>query len=229
MGSFNSQVRDQPLPPGILKEEHRDWARIANLTQPIAAYVGHDKGDTAQIAWPPGLTALYQTKFFKDLVLNRAWQEIPSSAFASLLDTVRNRILSLALELKDQLGDVSDQAARLEPAKVDSSVVYHIYGGNNVIAATAQSLQQAGRDVIVAGDVTSPTKALIDFGVESGDVEHIVRALKDDGDGARSSLGHKTIGVIRAVAGKLVSAGKSVTASAVSSIITQMVLTYLGN
>jgi AbiTii len=229
VGAFNSQLNDQPLPPGILKKEHRDWARVANLTQPIAAYEDYNKHSGAQIPWPPGITALYQTNFFEGMVLNRAWQEIPSSAFASLLDTVRKRILSLALELKDQLGDVSGQTNQLEPAKVDSSVVYHIYGGNNVIAATAQSIQQAGRDVITTGDIGSLKKALGDFGVEAGDITEIVDALKADGDGARLSLGQKTVGAIKAVAGKLVSAGKSITASAATSIITQMVLQFLGS
>jgi hypothetical protein len=43
LGSFGRLIDDQPLPPGAMKEEHRDWARMANLTQPIAAYDGFDK------------------------------------------------------------------------------------------------------------------------------------------------------------------------------------------
>jgi hypothetical protein len=83
-----------------MDQEHRDWARVANLTQPIAAHEGYDnKEGRVQISWPPSIVARYQTKFFPDqeMVLNRAWQEIPKSAIAGLLDTVRNRILSLAL------------------------------------------------------------------------------------------------------------------------------------
>ena len=62
-------------------------------------------------------------------------QKLAKPAFDGLLDTVSNRILSLALELREQLGTVDDKTEKLEPAGVDRSIVYHIYGGNDVIAA----------------------------------------------------------------------------------------------
>ncbi|MGA8698558.1 MAG: hypothetical protein WB689_32940, partial [Xanthobacteraceae bacterium] len=74
LGSFGRLIDDQPLPTGAMKEEHRDWARMANLTQPIAAYDGFDKKEgRVQIPWPASLVARYQTEFFpdQDLVLNR--------------------------------------------------------------------------------------------------------------------------------------------------------------
>jgi hypothetical protein len=229
LGSFGSQLSNQPLPPGIMQEKHRDWARIANLTQPLVAYEGYDNKDgSVQIPWPPSLTALYQTKFYPDLVLNRAWQEIPPSAIAGLLDTVRNRILSFALELKEQLGTVDDETERLETATVDSSIVYNIYGGNNVIAATAATIQQAGRNLIAIGDTAALIKALSGLGVVQHDAEQIVQALIEDGTQGNPSLGQKTIGLIKTVAAKLASAGKTITVSAATSIITQMVLQYLG-
>ena len=64
-----------------------------------------------------------------------ASQKLAKPAFDGLLDTVSNRILSLALELREQLGTVDDKTEKLEPAGVDRSIVYHIYGGNDVIAA----------------------------------------------------------------------------------------------
>jgi hypothetical protein len=210
VGPFGSQLNNQPLPPGILETEHRDWARITNLTQPIAAYEGYDlKEGSLEVAWPPTLTALYQQKFYPDLVLNRAWQEIPISAIKALLDTVRNRILGFALELKEQLGTVDDKTESLEAAKVDRSVVNIIYGGNNIIASTAATIQQAGRDIIAVGDITALIKALGNLGVEKADAEEIVRALTEDGSEGKSSLGQKTIGAIKTIAGKLASAGKT--------------------
>jgi hypothetical protein len=231
LGSFGRQLRDQPLTPGVMDQEHRDWARVANLTQPIAAYEGYDnKEGRVQISWPPSIVARYQTKFFQEMVLNRAWQEIPTSAIAGLLDTVRNRILSLALELREQLGTVDDKAEKLEPVGVDRSIVYHIYGGNNVIAANAATIQQAGRDLITAGDTAALIKALGNFGVTDDDAKKIIHSLAEDGDSEASpSLGQKTIGVIKTVAGKVASAGKNISVSVATSVITQMVLQYLGS
>jgi hypothetical protein len=56
LGSFGRQLRDQPLTPGVMDQEHRDWARVANLTQPIAAHEGYDnKEGRVQISWPPSI------------------------------------------------------------------------------------------------------------------------------------------------------------------------------
>jgi hypothetical protein len=56
-----------------------------------------------------------------------------------------------------------------------------------------------------------------------------VRALSEDGGGTdHPSIGRKTITAIKTVATKLASTGKNITVSAASSIITQMILQYLG-
>lgn len=92
VGPFGMQLNDQPLSPHVLEERHRDYATTAYLTQPIAAYDNRAPGKAVQIAWPPALTTKYQTSFFENLVLNRAWTEIPTSVFPALTDTVRTRI-----------------------------------------------------------------------------------------------------------------------------------------
>jgi hypothetical protein len=229
VGPYGSQISDQPLPPLVLDPEHRDWAQLARLTQPIASYESIRGGsNNPRIEWPPSLTAFYQTKFFDHYVLNRAWQEIPSLAFVALTDTVRNRILSLALELKRQLRSVNDESERLAPEKVDKSVVYHIYGNNNVIASTAQTINQAGRDVVTPGDAESLIKALLQFGVEKVGAHEIVKSLGPRGDEHAPSLGQRTASVIKEVASKVAAAGGKMTTAAATSVITQMVLQYLG-
>jgi hypothetical protein len=229
IGPFGSQLNDQPLSPHVLKEEHRRWATTVFLFQPIAAYQDGSASKGARIDWPPMLTALYQTEYMEHMVLNRAWQDIPPSVFASLIDTVRTRILSLALELKDQLGEVSDKPDKLMPGKIEQSVVYQIYGGNNVIAATAQTIHQAGRDIVTPGDAQSLVSALTHLGVEDSDAEKIIGALTEDGADGKPSIGQKTLSVMKIVAQKLVETGKIISVSAATSVLTQLVLQYLGS
>ena len=105
VGSFGSSINDQPLASHILDPEHRHWAELAYFMQPIAAYEEFTRerkkaSRSAAIHWPASLTTRYQTKFFEDYVLNRAWQEIPSSAFYGLVDIVRNKTLKFALEIQ---------------------------------------------------------------------------------------------------------------------------------
>lgn len=230
IGPYGSQLRDQPLSAHVLKEEHRDWATTAFLVQPIAAYEIESTLKGGRIDWPPVLIAIYQTEYIEGMVLNRAWQEIPPSVFASLIDTVRTKILSLALELRDQLGEVSDKPDKLVAEKVDRSVVYQIYGGNNVIAATAQTIHQAGRDIVVTpGDLPSLIHALAGLGVADSDAKQIISALTEDGADGKPSIGQKTLSVIKSVAKKLVGTGKTISVSAATSVLTQLVLQYLGS
>jgi AbiTii len=229
LGPFGSQLHDQPLSPHVLDEEHRGWATTAFLQQPIAAYQDELMLKGGRIDWPPMLTALYQTKYMDHMVLNRAWQEIAPSVFASLVDTVRTKILSLALELREQLGEVGDKPDKLAAEKVNQSVVYQIYGGNNIIAATAQTIHQAGRDIIIPGDLPSLLRALTHAGVEDVDAKQIISALTDDGAEGKPSIGQKTLSVIKTVAQKLVETGKTISVSAATSVLTQLVLQYLGS
>jgi len=137
-GPFNAAIYEQPLPPSVLKKEHRHFASTVKLTQPIAAYdididKGKDKGkEKFIIEWPPDLTLLYQRKFIEGYALNRAWQEIPPSVIVSLVDTIRTRVLRFALELKEELGLVSDNLAALPQGKVDQYVENYIYNIGSV-------------------------------------------------------------------------------------------------
>ena len=80
VGAFGSSINDQPLASHILDKEHRHWAEENRLMQPIAAYEEFTRERTkrspsARVNWPASLTTRYQTKFFEDFVLNRAWHE----------------------------------------------------------------------------------------------------------------------------------------------------------
>ena len=122
-GPFNGVINEQPLAPLMLNEHHRHFARTVKLTQPIAAYDRErGEGEKYIVEWPADLVLLYQSKFIQDYYLNRAWQEIPSTVIVSLVDTIRNRVLRFSLELKDELGLVSDNPEALPQEKVDQYV-----------------------------------------------------------------------------------------------------------
>ena len=140
-----------------MNKEHRHFATTATLTQPIIAYEGTRlrSGEKFIIPWPADLTVRYQTKFIEDFALNRAWQEIPDSVSPALIDTVRNRVLRFALELRDELGLVNDDLSALPQGKVDQSVTNYIFGGTNVIAGTAQDFTQIGAVNVAKGDINA--------------------------------------------------------------------------
>src|SRR5262249_22960352 len=113
--------------------------------------------------------------------LSRAWQEIPASTFVSLVDTVKTRILQLALELKDELGLVNDHAAELPKSRIDNHVTNIIFGGNNIIAGKAHDFAQMSTITVTCGDLKNLGTALKSIGLGNDDIAALKTALEQDG------------------------------------------------
>jgi hypothetical protein len=130
--------------------------RVRQQSARIASYEGApEKGADFQIPWPPDLTVRYQNAFYRGFALNRAWQELPGSMIAALVNNVRTRVLRFALELKDELDEVDDNPSKLAPAEVEQSVINNIFGGNVPIAASAEHIAQIGSISIKVGHLSA--------------------------------------------------------------------------
>jgi hypothetical protein len=118
-------------------------------------------------------------------VLNRAWQLIPGSVLVALLETVRNRVLRFALELKSQLGPGTPTVERLPSAAIDKSVVNHIYGGNIVIASHAENVSQLAQTNIAVGDTAALKAALRHLGI----TDDGIKRLESDMEAEKDAIG----------------------------------------
>jgi hypothetical protein len=167
-------------------------------------------------------------------VLVQAWQEVPTSFFDALIDTVRNRLLQLALELSAELGPSGEDTAAVPPESVDRIVNYFIYGGSNVIAGNVGEVAQAGTMTIVKGDLVALSAALESLGVDKGDVSGLQGAIAEDNAAApeAKSIGAKTREWITTVAYKLGGtagdAALGVAKAEVTTELTKLVSSYLG-
>jgi len=102
---LTSNINHQPLNIGVMKPDDRKIIEELRLFQPASSYEGRpDKSSDASIPWPVHLTTKYQDKFINSHILLRAWQSLPGSVIIALLETVRNRVLRFALELKKSSG-----------------------------------------------------------------------------------------------------------------------------
>jgi hypothetical protein len=118
-----------------LKQEasfYKGYAEQVYLMQSVSAYadvIKDPKGSGRLVFnWPPDLVLYYQNKLMQRFILHAAWQEIPVSAVVELLDSVRNRTLNMALQLKDELGTSFSDLTRIKPedrrgSKVSSSTI----------------------------------------------------------------------------------------------------------
>jgi hypothetical protein len=197
-GPMGTIIRNQPLPASILDEEYRHWATTAYLMQPIASFdIGKDaegKPNGGHYTWPADLTAMYANKFMRGYNLVRASIQVSGTAFVGVLDNVRTRILQLALELKDQLGEDIADMTKLVATKVDRSVINNIYGGNVVIAENAEHFAQIGAISLQEGDFGQLERALKELGLDEKAISSLKKAMDQDSksDGGKPTLGQRT-------------------------------------
>lgn len=204
-GAFGASITNQTIPPAGLEKKHREFAESINLYQPIASYDLSKRGDQenahGMVEWPPNLVLYYQDKFYEGrMSLVAARQIIPASVITGLCDTVRTRVLQFALELKDDLGEVSNNPSQLSPEKVESKVINYIYGGTNIIAAEASQIEQTSNITVKYNDIASLQTAMNNLGISQKDFKTLTHAMEEDQkDAGEKTLGQKTAGWIAGI------------------------------
>lgn len=155
VGFDRSTMNRQPLPLAVLKPKHQDVVREVRITPGIAeleATIANGE-KTLSSPWAPNMTVVYQNKFYDGWVLNRAWREFPTARLVGICDTVRNKLLRLALELREEVGDSDRLLNRITPEQVEAKVVNYIFGGQNVIgSAIGGGVAQASNEVVDKDD-----------------------------------------------------------------------------
>jgi hypothetical protein len=235
VGSFNRQIADQPIPASALKEQHRDWASTAYMGQPLVAYetavTAKDKHDDLIVEWPADLVAIYSSTFFEgDLLLYRAHQVIPRSSVAGIIDTVRNKLLEFALELRRQIGSEDPTPENPPPALVDRQVTNIIFGGTNVFGGNiAGDVSQTVTQTVVVGDFTSLSGALKQVGIPEDRLPALKEALDEDQKtGNVEGVGPKADGWVKSTLKGIGKTTLKVTENVASKVISQAILEYLG-
>ena len=95
--------------------------------------------------WNDNLVLLYRDKLTRGWQLWSAQQVVPKSAIARIVDTVRTRVLNMALEIRAEIGDKDADLEKItaeESKKVDQTIVNNIFGGN-VYVSTGQATMNA--------------------------------------------------------------------------------------
>ena len=225
------RMNDQPIPIHVMEEKDRKLIEKVYLHQPAASYEDRaDKSANAYLPWNPSLTTKYQTKFFRDsdLVLNRAWQEIPGSVLVGLLEQIRTRVLRFALELKENLPPDASDPKQVSPAVVERSVVNNIYGGNILIASHAENISQMAHTTIAAGDIEGLKRALSRLGVTDEGLKNLDADMKADEANGQPTIGPRIKGWLANIGGYFGKEGAKVGMDVVKKLATKWILQHYG-
>lgn len=218
----------RPIPAAVLEEQHRWAAETVHLVEPVIAYETALKSDskTQRLVydWNANLVGYYQDKLIDGHVLVEAWQEIPFGAIAGMLDTIRTRVLNMALDIKSEIGDSDTALNGIAPNSKDAEtvnriVINQIYGGT-VYQGDQQSINVQN---VAVGNWEDLKKALLSFGIGERDVDELSHDMQADG----KTLGTTVKGWISRNSSKVFDRGLQVGVSVGTTILTELIKRHL--
>lgn len=230
-GAFSAGMRNWPIPPAVLEERHRGFARRVELRQAISCYEAANKSNDGSMRypWPGDLCLYYQDKLLDGYALVSAWQSVPASAISGMVDTIRNRTLNMALELKSDTPNTNniDNDAKEGADKVSQAVTHNIFNGPAYFASGESQLNvvTSGQHTVIAtGSRDDLDRVLLKSGLSQPDVQELEAAIQKDG----RSIGSSVQSWIAKVAPKLLAGGVKVGGKVAQSLLTEWLNQYFG-
>jgi hypothetical protein len=224
----------QDIPSAALEKEHRKLALVVHLAQPVSMFEDTLKSgsdSSLSFPWDANLVAHYHDKLRRGWQLHSAHQTVDSSVIAGILDTVRTRVLNMALEIQSDVGEKDEDLKEITPEesqRVAQSIENNIYGGNvyistgqSTMAATTVQQQQQN---IVANDWEHLSKVLQGAGISESELTELGTAVKADG----KSMGAKVRSWIEKTAPKVLSGGVKVGVAVGQSLLQEYLKQYYG-
>ena len=216
----------RPIPSSLLRKEHRWAATIHRLTEPVSAYesLGDSKGALIY-EWPSDMIALYQSSLLDGCVLMTAWQQVPKTAIAGVLDTIRTRVLTMAIDIKngsEESGLDLNQVERgsQEAQQIQRSVVTNVYGDLYVIAGD----HVVNTQNIAVGNWEDLKKVLNDAGIGDVEVAELAQAIEKDG----KTMGTGVRGWVSRNADKVLDHGLKLGTSVGATLLTEYLKRHFG-
>jgi hypothetical protein len=223
-----SQMR-AAIPPSSLEERHRPFAELAPLGQGISVYEQAvkqgEKNKSTQIPWPPDLVVYYQDRIMDVMHLHSAYQEIPRSAMVELLDTVRTRVLNMALEIQGEVGEDDPDLKHVEPAsesRINQTIIQNIHGGQAFVSTGQSSMTVQTQNLTHNwANLAAPLQA---SGVSEPELKELSSAVDQDG----KTMGANVTGWIKRTAPKVLSGGVKVGIAVGQPLLTEFLKQYFG-
>lgn len=198
VGPFNSQVelavpslRVPPLPNGT------PVPFDISFYQPIAELEELAKSEKQlQSPWPANVIAFLNGKIDRgELTLvemhniHSAYRVITPAQLSGVIDSVKTRVLGLALDLErldPDVGELRSSPLALSHDSISTIVNNNIYGSNNNISISSSDVQQR-IDQVKQGDIESLLTVMRALGATNDEILEVRAAIEsDDAEGNRT-------------------------------------------
>ncbi len=191
-GPFGSAVRNVAISSVGVADHFLEGAFSAEFRQPVAELEMISGGDSdPRITWDPWVVAEYTRMVqggeggagFEMMSLVDAHILLPRNMLAGMLDSIRTRVLDLALELEQVAPDAGEPGGpTVEDPQVGAVVqTFNItVHGDGANIATGDHVQQ--RSTVKKGDRRGLIEAAQELGLSPEDAESFREAVEADGD-----------------------------------------------
>ncbi len=185
-GSFGRSGKNIPIPPSCIPEEYRDFLTKAYFMDAVSYYsnlLGNTDKSTFAENWPTDYLPAFGSEIVEDMNCIGAWKVIPAGSIASLLDTVRNRVLSFTLNIEAEAPDAGETEPKVQPIaneRVTQIFNTYIQGDVTNLATGSQPTIESTQVTIVKSDLNSLKDYLSSIGLEEQDISELTEAIDAD-------------------------------------------------
>jgi hypothetical protein len=233
-GPFGSGMKNAPIPPGCIPKQYRELVDTAYAMQPIGAYEDllrkPDPG-SYESPWPPDLTAIVGQDIYENMACVTAWQEIPRGGIVGLIDSVRNKVLSFAIDierLSPNAGESSLGEAMISSEKVQQVFHTTIYGNVGNVAPGASHLEQTVGALVTQGDYVALTQQLKGLGITEPEIAELKDAMTADQSGGHARIGKRIGAWLGRMVGRAGEGALKVSVQTATALLPKLISGYLG-
>lgn len=233
VGFGGRQATNVPIPPSTVANEYREKVTKTDMMLPISHYedlLANKESGTFKAPWPGDLIRVTSGRVYENMNLIAAWQQIPRGMVVALIDSVRNRVMSFALEIErmaPSVGESQTGVPPVSPERVQHVFQTIIYGNVGNVAAGSTDFSQTAQVTITQNDFEALAQELGRFGISSPEIEELRGAVRQDHEEA-PGLGTRTQNWLGQILTKAGSGALKITVTTASNILPRLLAQYFG-
>jgi len=213
-------------------ENHHNRLFAHQFLSPVAALEPlATSTNLLRVSWPNNAIAAFGDKLYWDMVLMEAHVELSPAYVAGILDTIRNRVLTFALEIEKEAPEAGEvPASEVGVSQHRINQIFHTYvtAPTGAITVGGGSISQTASLHVTPGDFATLRAALAELGLPETAISDLEGALAVDGAEPGSALGPATASWLdrlgASAGGQAINLGSGVTAG----MITELLIRFLG-
>ena len=149
-GPFGSSLKNADIPLMTIPEKQlRELVSHTYMRLSVASIerlIENSDRSSVQEPWHPDLVAFVSTQIYQDMNCMQAWKVIPITNLITILDEIRNRVLSFVLKIEaedPEAGEAEINSNPVSQEKIQQIFHTHIAGVQNVSIGSHNFKQQA--------------------------------------------------------------------------------------